>query len=101
MVLTDNYQTKDLTVVAYSLDNITWIPYTKGANINLGDMTSGSSILVYFKAMVNASTRGIVHNVVNITTDTDDVRGIFSAEEHVNVMANSTLKLIKQLKLRS
>lgn len=75
VVLTDNYQTKDLTVVAYSLDNITWIPYTKGANINLGDMTSGSSILVYFKAMVNASTRGIVHNVVNITTDTDDVRG--------------------------
>ena len=95
VVLTDNYQTKDLTVVAYSLDNITWIPYTKGANINLGDMTSGSSILVYFKAMVNASTRGIVHNVVNITTDTDDVRGIFSAEEHVNVMANSTLKVDK------
>ena len=100
VVLTDNYQTKDLTVVAYSLDNITWIPYTKGANINLGDMTSGSSILVYFKAMVNASTRGIVHNVVNITTDTDDVRGIFSAEEHVNVMANSTLKVDKTAEIK-
>ena len=100
VVLTDNYQTKDLTVVAYSLDNITWIPYTKGANINLGDMTSGSSILVYFKARVNASTRGIVHNVVNITTDTDDVRGIFSAEEHVNVMANSTLKVDKTAEIK-
>ena len=100
VVLTDNYQTKDLTVVAYSLDNITWIPYTKGANINLGDMTSGSSILVYFKAMVNASTRGIVHNVVNITTDTDDVMGIFSAEEHVNVMANSTLKVDKTAEIK-
>ena len=100
VVLTDNYQTKDLTVVAYSLDNITWTPYTKGANINLGDMTSGSSILVYFKAMVNASTRGIVHNVVNITTDTDDVRGIFSAEEHVNVMANSTLKVDKTAEIK-
>ena len=100
VVLTDNYQTKDLTVVAYSLDNITWIPYTKGANINLGDMTSGSSILVYFKAMVNASTRGIVHNVVNITTDTDDARGIFSAEEHVNVMANSTLKVDKTAEIK-
>ena len=100
VVLTDNYQTKDLTVVAYSLDNITWIPYTKGANINLGDMTSGSSILVYFKAMVNASTRGIVHNVVNITADTDDVRGIFSAEEHVNVMANSTLKVDKTAEIK-
>ena len=100
VVLTDNYQTKDLTVVAYSLDNITWIPYTKGANINLGDMTSESSILVYFKAMVNASTRGIVHNVVNITTDTDDVRGIFSAEEHVNVMANSTLKVDKTAEIK-
>ena len=100
VVLTDNYQTKDLTVVAYSLDNITWIPYTKGANINLGDMTSGSSILVYFKAMVNASTRGIVHNVVNITTDTDDVRGIFSAEEHVNVMANTTLKVDKTAEIK-
>ncbi len=100
VVLTDNYQTKDLTVVAYSLDNITWIPYTKGANINLGDMTSGSSILVYFKAMVNASTRGIVHNVVNITTDTDDVRGIFSAEEHVNVLANSTLKVDKTAEIK-
>ena len=100
VVLTDNYQTKDLTVVAYSLDNITWISYTKGANINLGDMTSGSSILVYFKAMVNASTRGIVHNVVNITTDTDDVRGIFSAEEHVNVMANSTLKVDKTAEIK-
>ena len=100
VVLTDNYQTKDLTVVAYSLDNITWIPYTKGANINLGEMTSGSSILVYFKAMVNASTRGIVHNVVNITTDTDDVRGIFSAEEHVNVMANSTLKVDKTAEIK-
>ena len=100
VVLTDNYQTKDLTVVAYSLDNITWIPYTKGANINLGDMTSGSSILVYFKAMVNASTRGIVHNVVDITTDTDDVRGIFSAEEHVNVMANSTLKVDKTAEIK-
>ena len=100
VVLTDKYQTKDLTVVAYSLDNITWIPYTKGANINLGDMTSGSSILVYFKAMVNASTRGIVHNVVNITTDTDDVRGIFSAEEHVNVMANSTLKVDKTAEIK-
>ena len=100
VVLTDNYQTKDLTVVAYSLDNITWIPYTKGANINLGDMTSGSSILVYFKAMVNASTRGIVHNVVNITTDTDDARGIFGAEEHVNVMANSTLKVDKTAEIK-
>ena len=100
VVLTDNYQTKDLTVVAYSLDNITWIPYTKGANINLGDMTSGSNILVYFKAMVNASTRGIVHNVVNITTDTDDARGIFSAEEHVNVMANSTLKVDKTAEIK-
>ena len=100
VVLTDNYQTKDLTVVAYSLDNITWIPYTKGANINLGDMTSGSSILVYFKAMVNASTRGIVHNVVNITTDTDDARGIFSAEEHVNVMANTTLKVDKTAEIK-
>ena len=100
VVLTDNYQTKDLTVVAYSLDNITWIPYTKGANINLGDMTSGSSILVYFKAMVNASTRGIVYNVVNITTDTDDVRGIFSAEEHVNVMVNSTLKVDKTAEIK-
>ena len=100
VVLTDNYQTKDLTVVAYSLDNITWIPYTKGANINLGDMTSGSSILIYFKAMVNASTRGIVHNVVNITTDTDDARGIFSAEEHVNVMANSTLKVDKTAEIK-
>ncbi|WP_288578451.1 isopeptide-forming domain-containing fimbrial protein [uncultured Methanobrevibacter sp.] len=100
VVLTDNYQTKDLTVVAYSLDNITWIPYTKGANINLGDMTSGSSILVYFKAMVNASTRGIVHNVVNITTDTDDARGIFGAEEHVNVMANTTLKVDKTAEIK-
>ena len=100
VVLTDNYQTKDLTVVAYSLDNTTWIPYTKGANINLGDMTSGSSILVYFKAMVNASTRGIVHNVVNITTDTDDARGIFSAEEHVNVMANTTLKVDKTAEIK-
>ena len=100
VVLTDNYQTKDLTVVAYSLDNITWIPYTKGANINLGDMTSGSSIFVYFKAMVNASTRGIVHNVVNITTDTDDARGIFSAEEHVNVMANTTLKVDKTAEIK-
>ena len=100
VVLTDNYQTKDLTVVAYSLDNITWIPYTKGANINLGDMTSGSSILVYFKARVNASTRGIVHNVVNITTDTDDARGIFSAEEHVNVMANTTLKVDKTAEIK-
>ena len=100
VVLTDNYQTKDLTVVAYSLDNITWIPYTKGANINLGDMTSGSSIPVYFKAMVNASTRGIVHNVVNITTDTDDARGIFSAEEHVNVMANTTLKVDKTAEIK-
>ena len=100
VVLTDNYQTKDLTVVAYSLDNITWIPYTKGANINLGDMTSGSSILVYFKARVNASTRGIVHNVVNITTDTDDARGIFSAEEHVNVIANTTLKVDKTAEIK-
>ena len=99
VVLTDNYQ-KDLTVVAYSLDNITWIPYTKGANINLGDMTSGSSILVYFKTVVNASKRGIVHNVVNITTDTDDARGIFSAEEHVNVMANSTLKVDKTAEIK-
>lgn len=100
VVLTDNYQTKDLTVVAYSLDNITWIPYTKGAKINLGDMNSGSSILVYFKAMVNASTRGIVHNIVNITTDTDDARGIFSAEEHVNVISNSTLKVDKTAEIK-
>ena len=100
VVLTDNYQTKDLTVVAYSLDNITWIPYTKGANINLGDMNSGSSVLVYFKAMVNASTRGIVHNIVNITTDTDDARGIFSAEEHVNVISNSTLKVDKTAEIK-
>ena len=100
VVLTDNYQTKDLTVVAYSLDNITWIPYTKGAKINLGDMNSGSSIIVYFKAMVNSSTRGIVHNIVNITTDTDDARGIFSAEEHVNVISNSTLKVDKTAEIK-
>ena len=95
--LTDLFNADELLNMEYN-SNGNWVKYNNG--IALGDIDVNEAVMILFRATVNHSTRGIVHNVVNITTDTDDVRGIFSAEEHVNVMANTTLKVDKTAEIK-
>ena len=58
------------------------------------------SVTVYFRAKVNASVRGDVLNIVNIITSVDDARGNFTDNETVNVIANTTLVVIKDAEIK-
>ena len=98
VVLKDVYNVKELFGLQYSLNGKDWFNYNEA--INLGNIDVGASVTVYFRAKVNASVRGDVLNTVNITTSVDDARGNFSDNETVNVIANTTLVVIKDAEIK-
>uniref|UniRef100_UPI0037DC6BC1 DUF11 domain-containing protein n=1 Tax=Methanobrevibacter smithii TaxID=2173 RepID=UPI0037DC6BC1 len=83
----------------YSLNGKDWFNYNE--SVSLGDINAGANITVYFRAKVNASVRGNVLNTVNITTGVDDARGNFTDNETINVMANTTLVVIKDAEIKA
>lgn len=70
VILRDYFNTNDLTNMQYSFDGTNWFNYENGNDINLGDLAVGDSRTVFFRALVNASTRGTIYNTANITTTT-------------------------------
>ena len=98
VVLKDVYNVKELFGLQYSLNGKDWFNYNEA--INLGNIDVGASVTVYFRAKVNGSVRGDVLNIVNITTGVDDARGNFTDNETVNVIANTTLVVIKDAEIK-
>ena len=98
VVLKDIYNPKDLIGLQYSLNGNDWLDYT-GA-INLGDIGANDYMTLYFKSKVNASARGDVLNTVNIATSVEDARGKFSDDETVNVIADTTLTVVKYAEIK-
>ena len=98
VVLKDVYNVKELFGLQYSLNGKDWFNYNEA--INLGNIDVGASVTVYFRAKVNASVRGDVLNIVNIITSVDDARGNFTDNETVNVIANTTLVVIKDAEIK-
>ena len=99
VVLKDIFNSNELLNLQYSLNGVDWLDYNE--SVSLGDINAGANITVYFRAKVNASVRGNVLNTVNITTGVDDARGNFTDNETVNVMANTTLVVIKDAEIKA
>ena len=98
VVLKDIFNSKELLNLQYSLNGVDWLDYDEA--INLGNINAGADVTVYFRAKVNGSVRGDVLNIVNINTSVDDARGNFSDNETVNVIANTTLVVIKDAEIK-
>ena len=98
VVLKDVYNVKELFGLQYSLNGKDWFNYNEA--INLGNIDVDASVTVYFRAKVNGSVRGDVLNIVNITTGVDDARGNFTDNETVNIIANTTLVVIKDAEIK-
>ena len=99
VVLKDIFNSKELLNLQYSLNGVDWLDYN--GSVSLGDINAGADVTVYFRAKVNGSVRGDVLNTVNITTSVDDARGNFTANETVNVIANTTLAVIKDAEIKA
>ena len=99
VVLKDIFNSKELLNLQYSLNGVDWLDYN--GSVSLGDINAGADVTVYFRAKVNGSVRGDVLNIVNITTGVDDARGNFTANETVNVIANTTLAVIKDAEIKA
>ena len=98
VVLKDIFNSKELLNLQYSLNGVDWLDYDEA--VSLGDINVGADVTVYFRAKVNGSVRGDVLNTVNITTGVDDARGNFTDNETVNVIANTTLVVIKDAEIK-
>ncbi len=98
VVLKDIFNSKELLNLQYSLNGVDWLDYDEA--VSLGDINVGADVTVYFRAKVNGSVRGDVLNIVNINTGVDDARGNFSDNETVNVIANTTLVVIKDAEIK-
>ena len=99
VVLKDIFNSKELLNLQYSLNGVDWLDYDEA--VSLGDINVGADVTVYFRAKVNGSVRGDVLNIVNITTGVDDARGNFTDNETVNVIANTTLVVIKDAEIKA
>ena len=99
VVLKDIFNSKELLNLQYSLNGVDWLDYDE--SVSLGDINVGADVTVYFRAKVNGSVRGDVLNIVNITTGVDDARGNFTDNETVNVIANTTLVVIKDAEIKA
>ena len=98
VVLKDIFSSNELLNLQYSLNGVDWLDYDEA--VSLGDINVGADVTVYFRAKVNGSVRGDVLNIVNITTGVDDARGNFTDNETVNVIANTTLVVIKDAEIK-
>ena len=99
VVLKDIFSSNELLNLQYSLNGVDWLDYDEA--VSLGNINVGANITVYFRAKVNGSVRGDVLNIVNITTGVDDARGNFTDNETVNVIANTTLVVIKDAEIKA
>ena len=99
VVLKDIFSSNELLNLQYSLNGVDWLDYDE--SVSLGDINVGADVTVYFRAKVNGSVRGDVLNIVNITTGVDDARGNFTDNETVNVIANTTLVVIKDAEIKA
>ena len=99
VVLKDIFSSNELLNLQYSLNGVDWLDYDEA--VSLGDINVGADVTVYFRAKVNGSVRGDVLNIVNITTGVDDARGNFTDNETVNVIANTTLVVIKDAEIKA
>ena len=99
VVLKDIFNSKELLNLQYSLNGVDWLDYDEA--VSLGNINVGADVTVYFRAKVNGSVRGDVLNIVNITTGVDDARGNFTDNETVNVIANTTLVVIKDAEIKA
>ena len=99
VVLKDIFSSNELLNLQYSLNGVDWLDYDEA--VSLGDINVGADVTVYFRAKVNGSVRGDVLNTVNITTSVDDARGNFTDNETVNVIANTTLAVIKDAEIKA
>ena len=99
VVLKDIFNSNELLNLQYSLNGVDWLDYDEA--VSLGNINVGANITVYFRAKVNGSVRGDVLNIVNITTGVDDARGNFTDNETVNVIANTTLVVIKDAEIKA
>ena len=99
VVLKDIFNSKELLNLQYSLNGVDWLDYDE--SVSLCDINVGADVTVYFRAKVNGSVRGDVLNIVNITTGVDDARGNFTDNETVNVIANTTLVVIKDAEIKA
>ena len=99
VVLKDIFNSNELLNLQYSLNGVDWLDYDEA--VSLGDINVGADVTVYFRAKVNGSVRGDVLNTVNITTGVDDARGNFTDNETVNVIANTTLVVIKDAEIKA
>lgn len=94
VTLADYFDVTQLLNMEYSTDNVTWTAYTNGTVISLGDMLPNTKVTFYFRALVNASSRGIIVNVANITTDTKNM-GINSSTEITPIITDNSFKIDK------
>ena len=92
--LRDYFDTSDLLNMQYSLDNVHWYSYAPGSVIQVGTIVSGDGRVIYFKALVNGSTRGTILNTVNITTDTPN-EGENSSSVTTDVVEEVTISIDK------
>ena len=92
--LRDYFDTSDLLNMQYSLDNVHWYSYAPGSVIQVGTIVSGDGRVIYFKALVNGSTRGTILNTVNITTDTPN-EGENSSTVTTDVVEEVTISIDK------
>ena len=99
VVLKDIFSSNELLNLQYSLNGVDWLDYDE--SVSLCDINVGADVTVYFRAKVNGSVRGDVLNIVNITTGVDDARGNFTDNETVNVIANTTLVVIKDAEIKA
>ena len=98
VVLKDIFSSKELLNLQYSLNGVDWLDYN--GSVSLGDINVGADVTVYFRAKVNGSVRGDVLNIVNIITGVDDARGNFTANETINVIADTTLAVVKDAEIK-
>ena len=78
----------------YSRDGTTWAIYTNGTIINLGNFTVGQTVVVYFRANVNASARSNINNTANITSTTEH-NGTNSSTNITPVITDTVINITK------
>ena len=90
--LTDLFDESKLLNMEYNLGG-NWVKYENG--IGLGNIDANKVVTILFRATVNSTARGLIENIVKITTDVGDARGNFSDDETVNAISNAILNITK------
>ncbi len=100
VTLSDYFDITQLHNMEYSTDKVTWLGYTNATVISLGDMLPNDKLTLYFKALVNAYSRGNIVNVASITTDTENI-GINSTIKVTPIITDNDLIITKYANVES